>query len=170
MGDFVLKRFEVEGLNCFFADVSIGQSESRIRRLSDIICQISQKDGRFRFELRDGRNQKPKISRLYWSASAERNLVRRSDQFYELESTANGHTKTEFRYTISDQFGQLVESNVDAIRPIFSSDGPTVENGYSVRIDLIAISLPHTGHSPLLARMATKGDSWMTNSDLIMDL
>ena len=170
MGDFFLKRFEIEGLNCCFSDIPVKANGDKQKQLSDVIFQLAETDNRFRFELESRSGRKPKISRLVWSNVNGGEFQARSDGYYELESAENGHTRTEFRYTISDQFGQLVETDFDAIRPIFSHEGPIVDTGYSIRIDLVAISLPHYDRSPLLARLAHRDVSWISDSDLILDL
>lgn len=170
MSRFYIKRFEVEGLNCALSDFSIDRKETSLQPLSDVLCELSQHDLRFRFELADSSNQHPKLSRLIWANSNDPGMINNSDRYYELESSEDSFTKTEFRYTITDQFGQTVESNVDASRPIFSNHGPQIESGYSVRIDLIAISLPRCGYSQLLARKAYRDVSWIGDSDLILDL
>lgn len=62
----------------------------------------------------------------------------------------------EFRYSIMDAQGRLIESSLDSMRPIFSERGPVVESGSAIRIDLVSVSAGYTRHLPVLARRAQR--------------
>lgn len=71
----------------------------------------------------------------------------------ELNASRDELGRNEFRYSILDREGNLVLSDIDSDRPIFSEKGPIVESGFSVRIDLVSINESSQGF-PILARAA----------------
>lgn len=168
---FYLKRFEIDGLNCHLSELPVDSDGFREQRIADILRFLAETDKRLQYEtVQSTPHAARHLKKLSWRNTRDASLLLSGHRTYELAASQSDDFCTDFRFSIEDSFGKNVASDIDSRCPIFSNQGPILQSGFSIRIDLVSFSTPLEGMAPILARTARRKISWMSERNLILDL